>query len=206
MGKKDGKLTAKAGGRGYVRDGADGGQQHKGSNFPQSHASGPGGTGSRSLWRSGTAAQHDFEAPTGLEAENVEAGVLLNWEVPEVDAGGSTNRVMLATVSATNPEDARLTYGIEGGNAVGLFEIDSGSGKLFYVGAGEGFESGTSGYDLTVRANDGGQNVQTYVTVTVANVAETTGSAIKIVDYSDPIWTKGGGSNLPAVGRDGASD
>ena len=95
---------------------------------------------------------------------------------------------MLGTVSATDPEDARLTYGIEEGNAAGLFEIDSGSGELFYVGAGEDFESGTSGYDLTVRANDGRQNAQTYVTVTVANVAEATGSAIKIVDYSDPIW------------------
>ena len=58
---------------------------------------------------------------------------------------------------------------------------------LFCVGTGEDFESGASGYDLTVRANDGRQNIRTYVTVTVANVAEATGSAIKIVDYSDPI-------------------
>ena len=97
---------------------------------------------------------------------------------------------MLGTVSATDPEVARLAYGIEEDNAAGQFEIDSGSGELFYVGTGEDFEPGTSSYDLTVRANDGTQNVQTYVTVSVANVAETTGSAIKIVDYSDPIWTR----------------
>ena len=84
------ELTAKTGGREYARDGADGGQQHKGSNFPQGHPSGPGGKGNRCLWPSGTAAQHDFEAPTGLEAENVEAGVLLCWETPEVGAGGVT--------------------------------------------------------------------------------------------------------------------
>ena len=84
------ELTAKTGEREYARDGADGGQQPKGSSFPQGHPSGPGGKGSRSLWRSGTAAQHDSEAPTGLQAENVEAGVLLCWETPEVDAGGVT--------------------------------------------------------------------------------------------------------------------
>ena len=181
------ELTAKTGGREYARDGADGGQQHKGSNFPQGHPSGPGGKGNRSLWPSGTAAQHDSEAPTGLQAENVEAGVLLNWEVPEVDAGGSTNRVMLGTVSATDPENTRLTCGIEEGNAAGLFKIDSGSGGLFYVGTGEDFEPGTSSYDLTVRANDSRQNIQSHVAVNVANVAEATGSAIKSVDYSDPI-------------------
>ena len=43
----------------------------------------------------GTAAQHDFEAPTGLEAENVEAGVLLCWETPEVGAGGVTGFCIL---------------------------------------------------------------------------------------------------------------
>ena len=38
------------------------------------------------------------------------------------NADGSTNRVALGTVSATDPEDATLTYSIEGGNDARLFE------------------------------------------------------------------------------------
>jgi len=84
------ELTAETGEREYACDGADGGQQHTGSSFPQGRPSGPGGKSSRSLWPSGTAAQHRYEAPTGLQAENVEAGVLLNWETLEVEAGSVT--------------------------------------------------------------------------------------------------------------------
>ena len=85
---------------------------------------------------------------------------------------GSTDRVSLGTVSATDPEGAALSYSIEGGNEAGLFEIDAGSGELFYVGAGEDFEAGTGPFELTVRANDGDLSVDATVTVSVTDVEE----------------------------------
>ena len=85
---------------------------------------------------------------------------------------GSTNRVSLGTVSATDPEGAALTYSIEGGNASGLFEIDAASGELFYTGAGEDFEAGAGPFELTVQASDGDLATHTIVVVTVRDVQE----------------------------------
>ena len=85
---------------------------------------------------------------------------------------GSTNRVSLGTVSAVDPEGTALSYSIEGGNASGLFEIDSGSGELFYTGTGEDFEAGPGPFELTVRASDGDLFTDTTVTVSVTDVQE----------------------------------
>ena len=85
---------------------------------------------------------------------------------------GSTNRVSLGTVSATDPEGAALTYSIEGGNASGLFEIDAASGELFYTGAGEDYEAGAGPFELTVQASDGDLATHTIVVVTVRDVQE----------------------------------
>ena len=93
---------------------------------------------------------------------------------------GSTSRVSLGTVAAADPEGAALGYSIEGGNASGRFEIDSGSGELFYVGAGEDFEAGTGPFELTVRASDGDRFTDTTVTVTVADVQEV--PAVRVAD------------------------
>ena len=70
---------------------------------------------------------------------------------------GSTDRVALGSVSATGPDGGSVTYGIERGNAAGLFEIDGASGELFYTGGGEDYETDTRWYELTVRASDGDQ-------------------------------------------------
>ena len=83
------------------------------------------------------------------------------------NADGSTDRVSLGRVSATDPENAAVTYSFVGGNGSGSFEIDAASGELFYTGAGEDYESGTTQFDLTVRASDGDQSTDTTVTVTV---------------------------------------
>ena len=88
------------------------------------------------------------------------------------NADGSTNRVSLGTVSATDPEGAALSYSIEGGNASGLFEIDAASGELFYTGAGEDFEAGAGPFELTVQASDGDLATHTIVVVTVRDVQE----------------------------------
>ena len=89
------------------------------------------------------------------------------------NADGGTTRVALGTVSATDPEAAALTYSIEGGNAAGLFEIDGSTGALSYRGTGEDYESATTGYELTVRASDGGLHSDVTVTVNVTDVEET---------------------------------
>ena len=85
---------------------------------------------------------------------------------------GSTNRVSLGTVSATDPEGAALSYSLEGGNESGLFELDAQTGELFYAGSGEDYESGATSFDLTVRASDGDQSTDTIVTVSVTDVQE----------------------------------
>ena len=101
------------------------------------------------------------------------------------NADGSTNRVALGTLSATDPEDATLTYSIEGGNAAGLFEIDASTGALSYKGAGEDYESGTTGYELTVRASDGSRHSDVTVTVNVTDVEETAQQPLPTVAEPD---------------------
>ena len=86
------------------------------------------------------------------------------------DTDGSTDRISLGTVTATDPDGGSVTYSIEGGNAAGLFEIDAASGELFYTGGGEDYETGATSYDLTVRASDGDQTTDTAVTVNVTDV------------------------------------
>ena len=88
------------------------------------------------------------------------------------NADGSTTRVSLGTVSATDPEGVSVDYSIVGGNESGSFEIDAASGELFYVGAGEDYEAGAGQFDLTIRASDGGLHSDTTVTVNVTDVEE----------------------------------
>ena len=108
------------------------------------------------------------------------------------NADGSTNRVSLGTVSATDPEDATVSYSIEGGNAAGLFEIDAATGALSYTGAGEDYESGTTSYALTLRASDSSLHTDTTVTVNVTDVVE---QAI-IAPPADPDDTRDGATDL----------
>ena len=88
------------------------------------------------------------------------------------NADGSTDRISLGTVSATDPDGGSVTYGIEGGNESGRFELDAASGELFYVGGGEDYETGSTRFELTVRASDGEQTTDTAVTVNVTDVDE----------------------------------
>ena len=88
------------------------------------------------------------------------------------DTEGSANRISLGAVSATDPDGGSVSYSIEGGNAAGLFELDAASGELFYVGGGEDYETGSTRFELTVRASDGDQTTDTSVTVNVTDVAE----------------------------------
>ena len=88
------------------------------------------------------------------------------------NADGGAASVALGAVSATDPEDAAVSYSIEAGDSGGLFAIDSGTGALSYQGAGEDYESGATSYELTVRASDGGLHSEVTVTVNVTDVAE----------------------------------
>ena len=93
------------------------------------------------------------------------------FDLPE-NTDGSADRISLGTVSATDPEGGSVTYSIEGGNAAGLFEIDAASGALFYTGTGEDYETGSTSFELTVRASDGDQTTDTTATVSVTDVDE----------------------------------
>ena len=88
------------------------------------------------------------------------------------NADGGTNRVSLGTVSATDPEGVALAYSLVDGNDAGLFGIDAASGNLFYAGPGEDFESGSTPFELTVRASDGTLFTDMTVTVNVTDMPE----------------------------------
>ena len=116
------------------------------------------------------------------------------------NADGGANGVSLGAVSATDPEDAAVSYSIEAGDSGGLFAIDSGTGALSYQGAGEDYESGTTSYELTVRASDGGLHSDVTVTVNVTDVAEApafgqTSYAFSLAENAD------GGASQCSVGR-----
>ena len=98
------------------------------------------------------------------------------------NADGSGGGVALGTVSASDPDSETLTYSIVGGNAAGLFEIDAATGALSYTGTGEDHESGTTSYELTVRANDGSLHGDAAVTVTVTDVDESVTRSIRVSD------------------------
>ena len=49
---------------------------------------------------------------------------------------GSTDRVSLGAVSATDPDEDTVSYAIAAGNELGRFTIDASSGELYYVGPG----------------------------------------------------------------------
>ena len=121
------------------------------------------------------------------------------------NADGSVTPVALGTVSASDPEDAALTYSIVGGNESGRFAIDTSTGALSYTGPGEDHESGTASYALTVRASDGSLHDDVAVTVTVTDVDEApgfarTGYAFELAENTD-------GSVTPvALGTVSASD
>ena len=85
---------------------------------------------------------------------------------------GSVNQISLGVVEATDPDSDGVRYSLVGGNDSSLFAIGETSGELYYVGAGEDYESGVTSYELTVRASDGTQTIDTTVTVTVTDAAD----------------------------------
>ena len=98
------------------------------------------------------------------------------------NADGSANRLSLGRVTATDPDGDAVRYSLAGGNESELFAIDATSGELFYVGAGEDFESGVTSHELTVRASDGTHTIDTTVTVTITDAAEA--PAFREVSYA----------------------
>ena len=101
------------------------------------------------------------------------------------NADGSTDRVSLGTVAATDPEGTTLAYSLAGGNESGSFEVDATSGELFYTGAGEDFESATTRFTLTVRASDGSETADTTVTVDVTDVDDTPAIRVANADATE---------------------
>ena len=88
------------------------------------------------------------------------------------NADGSSERVSLGTVAAVDPEGAGVSYRLVDSNGSDRFTLDATSGELFYTGGGEDYESGTTRYDLTVRASDGTLFADTTITVNVTDVPD----------------------------------
>ena len=89
---------------------------------------------------------------------------------------GSVNRLSLGTVTATDPDSGTVRYSLLGGNDSDLFAIGETSGELYYVGAGEDYESGVTSYELTVRASDGTHASDAAVTVALGDVRGRSGA------------------------------
>ena len=106
---------------------------------------------------------------------------------------GSDNRLSLGAVKATDPDGDAVRYSLSGGNESGLFAIDEASGELYYVGAGEDFESDAGPYELTVQASDGTHTVDAMVTVTVVDDPSDFEKSIEPQGSSEPA-----GEDLPA--------
>ena len=117
------------------------------------------------------------------------------------NADGSTNRVLLGAVAASDPDNDTVEYSIAAGNPlglfnigagnlVGLFEIDAGTGELFYVGRGEDYEAAATQFDLTIRASDGSLHSDVTVTVNVTDVVESV-SELAGEDLPDGVTTTG---------------
>ena len=83
---------------------------------------------------------------------------------------GSVNQISLGLVAATDLDSDSVRYSLVGGNDSSLFAIGETSGELYYVGAGEDYESGVTSYELTVRASDGTHASDTTVTVALGDV------------------------------------
>ena len=61
---------------------------------------------------------------------------------------GRVNWISLGTVTATDPDSDTVRYSLAGGNESKRFAIGETSGELYYVGAGEDYESGVTSYEL----------------------------------------------------------
>ena len=122
------------------------------------------------------------------------------------NADGGTASVALGAVSATDPENSTITYSIEAGNSDGLFAIDFETGALSYQGTGEDYESGTTSYELTVRASDGGLHSEVTVTVNVTDVRRKLRRSRRGAMRSTLAENADGGATSVALGAVSATD
>ncbi len=91
-----------------------------------------------------------------------------NFNLDE-NANGNPNPISIGTVNATDEDDDNLTYTITQGNT-NKFNIHSGTGKITYTGNGEDYDSGTTQYTLTIQADDGQNNINAQVTISINNL------------------------------------
>ena len=88
-------------------------------------------------------------------------------------AEDAANGTVVGQVAASDVDGDTLTYSITGGNADGVFEIDSATGQIKIAdNSNLDFET-TTAYDLKVTASDGTTSVETNVAVGVTDVDDT---------------------------------
>ena len=107
------------------------------------------------------------------------------------------NTTAVATVTATDPEFATLSYSITGGADQSKFSINASTGVLTFVAA-PNFEAPTdiganNVYDVTISVSDGTNAVTQNVAVTVTNVNEapsiTSGAAFNVAENATAVTT-----------------
>ena len=111
---------------------------------------------------------------------------------------GSSNPADIGTVNAVDVHrDETLTYSISEGDT-NKFNIDSSTGEITYTGNGEDYESGTTQYELTVKASDDGtREVTTEVTVNINNLNDEGEFGFERTAYVFSLDENEGGSTNP---------
>lgn len=98
-------------------------------------------------------------------------------EVPTISAASfslaenSANATVVGSVSASDPENATLTYSITAGNTGGAFAIASNGQITVATASALDFET-TPGFTLTIQASDGTNSASATITITLTNVDE----------------------------------
>ena len=122
------------------------------------------------------------EDQTGLSSTKAVAVTVTNVDEAPVFATAAAlsapeQGTAVATLVASDPERAAITYSIAGGADQGLFAIDAQTGELRFVSAQDYQNPGDADhdrvYEVTVRASDGSLNTDRAFSVTLTDVNQT---------------------------------
>ncbi|MCP3666901.1 MAG: DUF4347 domain-containing protein, partial [Gammaproteobacteria bacterium] len=102
---------------------------------------------------------------------NVNEAPVADDEIVSIDENVE-NGILVHTVVASDSDTVNLTYAITGGNADGVFAIDTNTGEITIADNTNLDRETTAGYGLTVEVSDGTSTDTAAITVNVGDVNE----------------------------------
>ncbi len=136
----------------------------------------------------------DTQALTITVTDNNETPVIVS------NGGGASasvamieGQIAVATVAASDPENASIIYAISGGADAALFAIDAVTGALSFLAAPDFESGGDNVYDVVVSASDGTTADTQTLSITVGNVNEgvsiTSGDVFPVAENGTVVTT-----------------